>query len=727
MQKDGGKPKAPWSQESLGLRQPIFETPKRLLRYDIWKTSTPPMDIPSVPPVRDPGKVLLSMSLPESADASLSRSFMEQCRVDDQLDGAGSRSSEASWISRWWSDAGNSNRTSLSTCKTDESPIEQVLAIDESNLFDEGPVSRKADFDQKKISYVSALSTMIGKDPHPTALCPPKHDIWSILATARKIQPTLGKLARCSGKGDRKVQSCPAPGLQPAMGDEGLSPSSASRPRPIPRPQNRGKNRCASPEGESMDTSYASVQSESVTDSSCNSSHPELVSREEHKRILLGRLMDYFFILLANDHKTCGRDETSSQTTSSSAELVVPVSGANSTTRRGTSGKGKRQAITDDEGSDDEESGGPTTKKAKTDETEVKRLACPFFKRNPHRYKDQGKCVGPGWITVHRLKEHIYRRHRLPIHCLRCHKVFLSDDGLEKHYQAQTPCQLRAGVKTLQGITSSQERQLRSRKRSDKTEEDKWRDVYRVCFPLRENEDPIPIPSPYFELPTVAESGGPGDSAAMDRYDEFMSRELPRRVKKALELRIEQEFSPVEETLRRQLPDIVRSLYQTLSEDFRKSIQVIPTCREEMGEHQGLDSETSADGGDIIGKGKMVAPVTPQPLTEAPGDALSECLIDESLGFTNGAPSELIDMYKLQPYLGASLTGLDSWMCGSGQESNREWGCWPDSGYLAGAMSAASSALMGEHEGNMFGNDMLAMHAPYTGENATYPDHSSFT
>lgn len=607
--------------------------------------------------------------------------------------------------------------------------MEQALVIDESNLFDEGPVSWKKGSDRPQISYVSALSTMIGKDPHPTALCPPKHDIWSILATARKIQPTLGKLARCSEQGDRKVQSCPTPGLQPIVGDESLSPSSVSRPRPIPRPRDEGKHKCASPEGESMDTSYASAQSGSVTDSSYNSSPPKLVSREEHKRILLGRLMDYFFVSLANNHKTCGGNETSSQTTLSSAKLVVPVGGANSTStvRRGTSGKGKRSAIPDDEGSDDEESGGPMTKKAKTDETEVKRLACPFFKRNPHKYKDQGKCVGPGWTTVHRLKEHIFRRHRLPIHCLRCHDVFLNEEGLEKHYQSQTPCQLRAGVKSLEGITASQERQLRSRKRSDKTEEDKWRDVYRVCFPLREDEDPTPVPSPYFELPTPAERGGPGGSAAMDRYDEFMSRELPRRVKKALELRIEQDFSPVEETLRRQLPDIVRGLYQTLSEDFRKSIQVPPACGEEMGEHEELNGVESADGGDSKGKGKMVAPITHQPLTEAPDGALGECLIDETLGYNNGAPGEPIDLYKLQPYLGASLTGLDSWMCGSGQESNREWSCWPDSGYLSGAMSAASSALVGEHEGNMFGNDMLAMHAPYNGENATYPDHFSFT
>lgn len=123
---------------------------------------------------------------------------------------------------------------------------------------------------------------------------------------------------------------------------------------------------------------------------------------------------------------------------------------------------------------------GPMAKKVKAEETEIKRLACPFFKRDPHRYKDQSKCVGPGWTTVHRLKEHLYRRHRLPVHCLRCHNVFPNDQGLEQHSQSQAPCQRTAGAKTLEGITSSQERQLRTRKRSDRTEEEKWRGVYRI-------------------------------------------------------------------------------------------------------------------------------------------------------------------------------------------------------------------------------------------------------
>lgn len=32
------------------------------------------------------------------------------------------------------------------------------------------------------------------------------------------------------------------------------------------------------------------------------------------------------------------------------------------------------------------------------------RLACPYFKRNPGKYQQRGSCIGPGWVTAHRVK-----------------------------------------------------------------------------------------------------------------------------------------------------------------------------------------------------------------------------------------------------------------------------------------------------------------------------------
>jgi hypothetical protein len=46
-------------------------------------------------------------------------------------------------------------------------------------------------------------------------------------------------------------------------------------------------------------------------------------------------------------------------------------------------------------------------------------------------------------MTVHRLKEHLYRRHMLPIHCYRCREVFLNDRLLQLHSRSKTQCAVR--------------------------------------------------------------------------------------------------------------------------------------------------------------------------------------------------------------------------------------------------------------------------------------------
>jgi hypothetical protein len=34
----------------------------------------------------------------------------------------------------------------------------------------------------------------------------------------------------------------------------------------------------------------------------------------------------------------------------------------------------------------------------------ARRLACPYFKRDPVKYQEERSCVGPGWKRVHRIK-----------------------------------------------------------------------------------------------------------------------------------------------------------------------------------------------------------------------------------------------------------------------------------------------------------------------------------
>lgn len=89
--------------------------------YDTWKAkASSGSAIPLVAPSpRGTRRLLLSTSLPEKTDAILSKSVLEQCRLDDQAPDASPRSSLnhcGSWMSRMLVEV-----ASGSTCKTSRS------------------------------------------------------------------------------------------------------------------------------------------------------------------------------------------------------------------------------------------------------------------------------------------------------------------------------------------------------------------------------------------------------------------------------------------------------------------------------------------------------------------------------------------------------------------------------------------------------------------------------
>jgi hypothetical protein len=57
----------------------------------------------------------------------------------------------------------------------------------------------------------------------------------------------------------------------------------------------------------------------------------------------------------------------------------------------------------------------------------------------------------------------------------------------------------------------------------------------------------------------------------LTRYEQFLRRELPNRVRQQLEVRIEQRFNPLEETLRTELVEIVRDMQLQLFEIYKSS------------------------------------------------------------------------------------------------------------------------------------------------------------
>jgi hypothetical protein len=146
------------------------------------------------------------------------------------------------------------------------------------------------------------------------------------------------------------------------------------------------------------------------------------------------------------------------------------------------------------------------------------RFACHFRKHDSRKYSvySHRVCALSHWETIARVKyaiklfsprvptdltlyrEHLYRCHQRPVHCKRCWKIFKIQEQLDSHLTVLDAdiCGLQAGC-SPEGITPEHERRLRSRKKTspDQTDEDRWKDIYRLLFPNEEIPSPCKFPS----------------------------------------------------------------------------------------------------------------------------------------------------------------------------------------------------------------------------------------
>ncbi|KAF1844455.1 uncharacterized protein K460DRAFT_397545 [Cucurbitaria berberidis CBS 394.84] len=200
------------------------------------------------------------------------------------------------------------------------------------------------------------------------------------------------------------------------------------------------------------------------------------------------------------------------------------------------------------------------------------RFACPYYKRNPGRHPTFTSCRDPGFTTVARLKEHLYRRHLLPPQCHRCCTTFNNDVALREHQRDARGCEVQEQT-PLEGFDKDQERRLKSKKRSQQyqSEEDKWKGVYRILFPDDIEAD---IPSAYIEYqPCTRQTPEPSD---ITQFQEFTRLELPRLVRRTLEIVVEQEAQPLEDKLKERLVDIVKECQSQLVNMFQAASGPVP-------------------------------------------------------------------------------------------------------------------------------------------------------
>lgn len=364
--------------------------------HGIWQTPASPLDIPGASPPRRSRRLpyLLSVSVPDNADAVLSRSLLEQCRLDSISDHSPRSSSlkqYGSWASKVFSEVASSNKASLSTCASSNTQEENTEA--HANVV--GTVTttftKKKTTEKRPEFQASALSAALrGSYLRQDGSKSPK---LVERVRASNMDGSHGQV-KMLNSGHDDPETVGMPQWQARNGQQ------QAVPIPIPPPIQE----CSPPTSCTSFTTSAGTGWDSSDDSS-----PESISQSGQKKALVDRLMQYCYAILANNYTQCKGDASTSYAPSSTSSSQGASGQAIDVPGQAAHGQNKkRSSQKDSEGSgdsdDDEGSKGFGSKRAKMEENMGKRLACPFFKRNPQRYQEERSCVGPGWRTVHRLK-----------------------------------------------------------------------------------------------------------------------------------------------------------------------------------------------------------------------------------------------------------------------------------------------------------------------------------
>jgi len=167
----------------------------------------------------------------------------------------------------------------------------------------------------------------------------------------------------------------------------------------------------------------------------------------------------------------------------------------------------------------------------------------------------------------------------MAIHCKRCWKIFRNQEQLDEHIRATEICELQAG-QPPEGLTVEAERKIRIRKKlhPGQTEEDRWREIYKLLFPTEEIPSPcksIPIFKPGtgdnivdFE-PVQEDVSNSSDSRELENYERYIRRELPGLVREHIEALFRQETRPIETSLIGNLVNTMRESQERLFETYR--------------------------------------------------------------------------------------------------------------------------------------------------------------
>ncbi|KAI0134480.1 heterokaryon incompatibility protein-domain-containing protein [Xylariales sp. AK1849] len=306
-----------------------------------------------------------------------------------------------------------------------------------------------------------------------------------------------------------------------------------------------------------------------------------------HKRVLLVTVLDHLgypssggsFINCIDSTHASGTN-TALCTAYSELSHATQVHKENSCGRTQKPQGFRRKRDDEDDEDDDEDDERHFKKRSSIDPRD--RLACPYFQRNSQGPRINQACRGPGWDKISRLKEHLYRTHRV-YPCDRCKYVFNDRQSLRRHHQSPQACNaenLAIPVDPAEGFDEQQNDDLRPRTVRS------WCQIFKILFPL-DLEDSYP-PEHY------------SNTQAVEFFDNFQvhhqresERLTPQYVTDSLRSTLAQQTL---EQLRSVVLNIVNTLNNEILRSYRMAIHQESTDFEAPAQRREGDVASSVIG-----------------------------------------------------------------------------------------------------------------------------------
>ncbi|CAI0642191.1 unnamed protein product [Colletotrichum noveboracense] len=256
------------------------------------------------------------------------------------------------------------------------------------------------------------------------------------------------------------------------------------------------------------------------------------ISSSKGVQAIVGRLLGFFnkyidYRLGIIEAQQRGRTSSGGSRPSQGPKEPPESQGQRSQGKEKEKATGKRALQTNDGSDESGDAPDDEVPEAKRNKADQQKIACPYMKRFPAEFGTWRTWVGPGFDGMHRVKEHLKRRHFKENVCQRCGLHLESYQALQEHLRSlDNICPVRE-IQPQMGFMTQMQWEMISKKRQRHTTPllARWKEFYLILFP---DADEDSIPSPYFEACDTPEAF----SNVFDplEYEGFLKKHLPGRI-----------------------------------------------------------------------------------------------------------------------------------------------------------------------------------------------------